>query len=373
MTARSIMVVAAVALVAIGCSTGDPASGAPTSTPDPTPDATSATTGSVSPATSSAPPSTTAAPATARSKISPPQASTVTDLLALERPIVIAHAGGDFEAPHSTMHAFTQAALAGADVLEMDVMLTADGVLVVQHDDTVDRTTEATGRVGALGYAELAALDNAHWYSGGVWSDHGLAPERYPLRGVRTGDRTPPPGYGPDDFRVETFRSIATAFPDHVLDVELKVPTDATGAPDVSRAIEGAQVLAAEIDELDRTDSVVVVSFDADVVAAFHTLAPDVATSPGLTTLVTWYSAGAATFAPTDVIIQVPPFFQGVEVLTAEVIARARGEGFDVWVWMDDTATQENPAFYAEMVSRGVDGLLVSRPAEAVAGLAAAD
>ncbi|MEI8360387.1 MAG: glycerophosphodiester phosphodiesterase family protein, partial [Deltaproteobacteria bacterium] len=83
----------------------------------------------------------------ARDRVAPPEASTVADLLALDRPIVIAHAGGDFEAPHSTLFAYTEAALRGVDVLELDVMLTADRVLVVQHDDTVDRTTEASGPV----------------------------------------------------------------------------------------------------------------------------------------------------------------------------------------------------------------------------------
>ena len=60
---------------------------------------------------------------------------------------MIAHAGGDQDYPHSTIYAYSQSAAAGADILELDVMMTADGALVVQHDDTVDRTTEATGPV----------------------------------------------------------------------------------------------------------------------------------------------------------------------------------------------------------------------------------
>ena len=294
-----------------------------------------------------------------------PEASTVEELLALDRPIVIAHAGGDFESPHSTMYAFTQAALAGADVLEMDVMLTKDHVLVVQHDDTVDRTTESTGAVRDLTLGELSVLDNAYWFSGEVWSDHSLTADDYVFRGVRRGDRPPPDGYGPDDFRVETFRSVAQAFPDHVLDVEIKVPRDATGHDDIAWAVEGARQLADEIAELGRTESVVVVSFDDEVLSVFREMAPGVATSPGLSTLVGWYGGAPTEFAPTDRIFQVPPFYQGVEVLTSEVITRAHTDGFAVWVWMDDTTTEENAAFYTEMLSRGVDGLLVSRPREA--------
>lgn len=367
-----------VALVAAGCGGDDaptatepaPATAAPdTAAPD-----TAAPTTTAAPATTAAPstvPPTTAAPL-ARDGVTAPEASTVADLLALDRPIVIAHAGGDFEAPHSTMYAFTQAALAGADVLEMDVMLTADRQLVVQHDDTVDRTTEATGPVRDLTYDQLSALDNAYWFSGDVWSDHSLAPEAYVFRGVRTGDAPPPAGYTPDDFRVETFRSVATAFPDHVLDVEIKIPNGADGQPDLAWAIEGAKELATEIEELGRTDSVIVVSFDVSVLEAFRAVAPDVATSPGLDTLVTWYTGGEVAFPASDKVFQVPPFYGGVEVLTADVVARAQAEGFAVWVWMDDTGTQENADFYQVLLDRNVDGLLVSRPAVATALLGTA-
>lgn len=302
--------------------------------------------------------------------MTPPEASTVAALLALDRPIVIAHAGGDFEAPHSTMYAYTEAALAGADVLELDVMLTADEVLVVHHDDTVDRTTQATGRTRTFTYDQLAAFDNAFWWVPGTWSDQSLADDAYPLRGVRTGDRPAPAGYGPDDFRIETFRAVATAFPDHVLDVEIKVQRTADGSPDLVQSARTAAVLADEIAALDRTDSVVVVSFDAATIAAFRELAPDVATSPALDTLVSWYVGEPTEFAPTDVVFQVPPVYEGVEVLTPDVIARAQAEGFEVWVWMDDTATQETADFYRELLARGADGLLVSRPAVA-AGVAA--
>ena len=68
-----------------------------------------------------------------------------------------------------------------------------------------------------------------------------------------------------------------------------------------------------------------------------------------------------------------PPFYGGVEVLTADVIARAQAEGFAVWVWMDDTTAQENADFYQVLLDRNVDGLLVSRPAVATALLGTAD
>lgn len=349
---------------------GPPSTSEPTATTTATtPTTTPTTTATTAPATEPpAPPTTAAAPERAVDQVPTPSAGTVTDLLALDRPIVIAHAGGDFEAPHSTMYAFTRAALAGADVLEMDVMLTADNVLVVHHDDTVDRTTGATGAVRDFTYDDLAALDNAYWYVEGTWSDRSQPDDAYELRGVRTGERPAPDGFGPDDFRIETFASVATTFADHVLDVEIKIQRTADGEPDLERAARAASILADEITELDRTDSVIVVSFDASTMAAFGEVAPDVATSPALDTLVTWYLGEPVQFAPTDVVFQVPPFFEGIEVLTADVVARAQSEGVAVWVWMDDTATQETADFYRVMLDRGVDGLLVSRP-EVAAGV----
>lgn len=295
-----------------------------------------------------------------------PGASTVADLLALDRPIVIAHAGGDFEAPHSTMYAYERAVAGGADVLELDVRLTADGVLVVHHDDNLERTTPVSGRLDEWVFEDLAALDNAHWFVEGAWSDQSRPAAEYTLRGVRTGERPPPDGSDADDFRIITFREVATAFPDHVLDVEIKVPRSASGEPDIAAGIAIGDALAGEIAELGRTESVVVVSFDADVIAAFRAEAPDVATSPALATLVDWYVGTPVEFAPSDVAFQVPPVYEGVEVLTPDVVARAQAEGFAVWVWMDDTSTQETAAFYTDLLDRGVDGLLVSRPTVAV-------
>ena len=63
------------------------------------------------------------------------------------KPLNIAHAGGDLESPHETMYAYRQAVAAGADMLEMDLRLSRDRQLMVIHDDTLDRTTNATGAV----------------------------------------------------------------------------------------------------------------------------------------------------------------------------------------------------------------------------------
>lgn len=72
---------------------------------------------------------------------------------------VIAHRGASGEAPENTMLAFERALEQGADALELDVRLSADGVPVVIHDATLDRTTNATGAVNRKSASELESVD----------------------------------------------------------------------------------------------------------------------------------------------------------------------------------------------------------------------
>lgn len=74
-------------------------------------------------------------------------------------PKIFAHRGASDQAPENTMPAFELACELGADAFELDVHLTADGEIVVIHDDTVDRTSNGTGRVREMTFAELSALD----------------------------------------------------------------------------------------------------------------------------------------------------------------------------------------------------------------------
>lgn len=70
-----------------------------------------------------------------------------------------AHRGQSGRQPENTLAAFREAVLLGADRLELDVQMTRDGALVVIHDETVDRTTNGSGRVAELTLAEIRALD----------------------------------------------------------------------------------------------------------------------------------------------------------------------------------------------------------------------
>jgi glycerophosphoryl diester phosphodiesterase len=98
------------------------------------------------------------------------------DLLRLpgKLPLLVGHRGACAVAPENTLCSFAQAWADGADMVEMDLRLSADEHVVVFHDERVDRTTDGTGEVGALTLAELRRLD------AGAWFDARFAGERIP-------------------------------------------------------------------------------------------------------------------------------------------------------------------------------------------------
>lgn len=73
--------------------------------------------------------------------------------------LIQAHRGASAYAPENTLAAFSKAVEMGADGVELDVHFSSDGVLMVTHDDTVDRCSDGTGLVVAHTLAELKALD----------------------------------------------------------------------------------------------------------------------------------------------------------------------------------------------------------------------
>ncbi len=80
-------------------------------------------------------------------------------------PIILGHRGAKRYAPENTLAAFLLALEQGADGVELDAKLSADGVVVVIHDPTVERTTNGTGRVADLPLTALRELDAGGWFS----------------------------------------------------------------------------------------------------------------------------------------------------------------------------------------------------------------
>ncbi|MBS1837814.1 MAG: hypothetical protein JST64_08970 [Actinobacteria bacterium] len=175
-------------------------------------------------------------------------------------------------------------------------------------------------------------------------------------RGIRTGERPPPEGAARDDFAITSFESVAKAHPGWVLNIEIKGK-----APE---AVPAANELARLVRTLDLTDRVVVTSFDDAVAEAFATAAPGAAITPGLGATTAYVLS--STLPPSGrKILQVPPSYEGLDVVTPELVARAHRDGLVLWVWPDD-AKWETSEGYSKLLDLGVDGINAADPATAL-------
>ncbi len=258
------------------------------------------------------------------------------------RVIAFAHQGGSFEGPSSTLAAIAHALEVGASAIELDVHATRDRRMVVCHDETVDRTTNAHGEIAALTLAELRELDNAYWWIEGETVSPGHRDEEYVLRGRAPEDRR----YG-----VATLEEVSEAFPGVVLNLDLK----RTGP-----AVEPyEELLAAELRRLERTDSVIVGSFHDEAIQRFRDLAPEVATSAATHESAAFFFSheGDQPVVPPADALQVPATFGDVAVVTESFVAAAHRAGLAVHVWTVNDVDE-----MARLVDLGVDGLVSDRP-----------
>lgn len=267
----------------------------------------------------------------------------------------IAHAGGENEAPANTMYALKRAVRLGADMIELDVQSTSDDKLVVMHDATLDTFTNGTGLVRDHTFREVRALDAAYNFVPDRSAVPGLAPESYPLRGVRTHDRRPPRGYRASDFAIPSLREVLRTFPDVPINIEIKGTSD----DDVESFLHNARLLADLLNKSGRTD-IIVVSFNDAAVAEFHELAPQIPLAPGRDGVTAYVLSGVQPIEGT-VAIQIPVQFQGIPLATPEFIARAHADGYAVHVWFSGTAP-EDEATYNSLIDACADGLMVARP-----------
>jgi glycerophosphoryl diester phosphodiesterase len=269
-----------------------------------------------------------------------------------QRILNFAHQGGEFERPSNTMFAFERAYAGGADVLEMDIHTTSDGEVVVIHDSTVDRTTNATGSVYDMTLADLQKLDAGYNFVPGRNAVRGEAASAYPYRGVRTGAKPPPAGHTADDFRVPTLKEVFAAFPDVPINIEIKGRSDG----DAQSFLHNAEALAAFLNKAGRTD-VIVVSFHDEAIDRFHMLAPQIPIAPGLAKVAAYFQTGAP-LGDGYVALQVPPNFQGIQVMSPEFVARAHRDGYAVHTWID--SSDENAAFYDSLIAMCADAIMTA-------------
>jgi glycerophosphoryl diester phosphodiesterase len=100
-----------------------------------------------------------------------------------ERPLIYAHRGGAALRPENTLAAFDHGLACGADGLELDVHLSRDGVVVVHHDDTLERTTGGAGPLADRTAEELARIDAGFNFQ----AAEAAGTDGFPYRGVGIG------------------------------------------------------------------------------------------------------------------------------------------------------------------------------------------
>jgi glycerophosphoryl diester phosphodiesterase len=231
---------------------------------------------------------------------------------------VIAHRGGRARGPENTIEAMEAGIADGADAIELDVHISADGEVVVIHDAAVDRTTDGTGLVAQMTFAELRAL-NAGFRFEGV--------------GPRARSR---------HARIPALREVLERFPRVPLIIEVKTPA----ASAATRALierDGAE------------DRCLVDSFHGEALKAFA--GSRIALGPsrdGLVRLIarTLLPIGArATVRPSALCI--PRRYRGFPLPVTRLAALMRAAGKPVHVW-----TVNQPAAALELWRMGVSGIV---------------
>ncbi|MEW2549282.1 glycerophosphodiester phosphodiesterase [Streptomyces sp. NPDC047002] len=223
-------------------------------------------------------------------------------------PLAFAHRGGAAGGVENTAAAFRRAAGLGYRYFETDVHATADGRLVAFHDATLDRVTDAHGRIGDLSWAEVSR--------------------------ARVAGREPLP----------LFADLLAEFPGARWNVDVKAPPALVPLLDLIRAT-------------DSWDRVCVGSFsEARVARAARLAGPRLATSYGVRGVLGLRLSSLGVPFPVRrgaVCAQVPVEQAGVRVVDRRFVARAHARGLQVHVW---TVNEADPM--GALLDLGVDGIM---------------
>ena len=254
----------------------------------------------------------------------------------LPRPLVYAHRGGAALRPENTLAAFDHGLALGADGLEFDVHLSSDGVVVVHHDSTLERTTSARGPLSSLTAAQLAALDAGHLFTDGTSPG-------FPFRGQGLG--------------VPTLRQVLERHQAHFI-IELKTPDPVLARKTID-----------EVRQARALDRVSLGSFYYRVLRAARAYEPRIATGAAQqetrwALYRSWVGWPLGRTAYRE--FQVPEQAGRTTIVTPQFIAHAHRAGLPVKVWTVDDRSDID-----RLLDWGVDAIISDRPDVAVAAVEA--
>jgi len=233
--------------------------------------------------------------------------------------LIVAHRGASREAPENTLEAFERAVAAGSDAIEFDVRLTADGVPVVMHDPTVDRTTDGTGLVRAMSIADVGHLRIARRFS-------------VPTLGEALAELSGRAG----------------------VDIELK---NIPGEPDFDPSSEAlVDAVMSELERVGFVGDVILSSFNPLAIARSRAVAPQ--TPTGLCTDPTVDAEIAVSFARQAGHAWAMPFVDRVLPLADVAVTVAHDAGVRLGAWVVD-----DPGDAHSLAGAGLDALATNDPA----------
>ncbi len=263
----------------------------------------------------------------------------------LSRPLVYAHRGGSALRPENTIVSFDHGLSLGADGLEFDVHLSRDGVVVVHHDDTLERTTSGRGSLSALTADELARLDAAHWFAPADSGPNRADTPSFSFRGQ---------GHG-----VPRLAEVLARYPGIPMIIELKA-----NDPELARRVID------QVRAVGAVGRVALGSFGWRVLRAAREYEPRISTGASreevrLALYRSWvrWPLGAPAYRE----FQVPEQSGLTRIVSRRFIAHAHRARVPVKVW-----TVNESRDMRRLLEWGVDALISDRPDLAVAAVAAA-
>lgn len=245
-------------------------------------------------------------------------------------PVVLAHRGDSASFPENTMPAFESAVSMGVDVIETDVHLTADGKIVIWHDETLERMSGDPRTIPSLCWEEIKRINAGYQFS----PDGGKS---YPYRS--------------ESVSPVLLRDLLTRFPEMRFNVDLK-----DNNPHL------AEAHASLLKELDCENRVITASFHGGLLKLFRKLSPDSITSctaGEVIRLILLYRTGllALPFPYRTAVLQVPEFSGNIRVLSKGFISFLHRRGFKVQIW---TVNEESEMH--RFLDMGVDGIFTDKP-----------
>jgi len=246
-------------------------------------------------------------------------------------PVVLAHRGDSARFPENTMPAFKSAVEMKVDLIETDVHLSADGRVIIWHDDTLERMSGDPREISQMTWEEIQLVNAGSLFT----ADDG---KTFPYRNK--------------NIKPVLLKDLLLEFPLMKFNVDLKDDN-----------IRLAEKYCEILNDLNCTDRVITASFHKNVLLHFRKLIPGAltsCTSGEVLRLILLYRTGILSlpFRYSKKILQVPEYSGKLKILNRRFIKILHKRGFKVQVWTVNESSE-----MIRFLEMGIDGIFTDKPA----------